>query len=428
MGKPHMTPSGVVSASARTRSQTVSTTQVELARLLGLGGAELDRFVIGEAEKNPFLRPGKMSRSRGSAAVSPDYTNLEDRTAATFEKDVLDQISACDFSTQQAAIARVFFENMDERGLLPESVRAQIKGAAREVLDRLQALEPVGVFACGLAECYEIQLNRQDALTSEMRLLLAHLTSFESGGVDRLCAVTGMSQIDADRCLAQLKRLNPWPAYGRGSVAHEEYCIPEVAFFYDDGDVRVGTESVGAWVDEGLHRRICRANGKTRCPATDEAFSSARNLVTALEMRHATIIKIATVLANRQKAFLTGAEPSLNSLTMKDVAAEVGAHESTVSRAVRSTYARAPIGVIELRALFPQKREVNALSCAFTNDEIHTKLIELVRSELAPRSDSELCAELKAFGMDISRRTVAKYRSALKIPPATQRTAGELHA
>lgn len=431
MAKPHVIQSGSVRVSAGANAQTVSTTQIELARLIELGGAALERLVFEEAEKNPFLRVRRKSASSRFQAVTKGDAEPVDSSDITFEDEVLEQIAACNLSTGEASIARVFFEHLDERGLLPETLKAGIMGTARDVLDRLQALDPAGVFACGLAECYEIQLKRQGALTSELRLFLAHLSSFESGGLGRVCAATGMLQSEAHHCLEQLKSLNPWPTYGRGSVAHEDYCIPEVALVYEGDDVRVVNEFGGEFdlrVDEALHRRIRRANGSARCQVTDEAFSSAKNLATALEMRQATILKIATVLAFHQRAYLTGAQSSLLALTMKDVAAEAGIHESTVSRAVRSTFARTPIGVVELRKLFPQKREVNALSCAFTNNEIQTKLIELVKNERTPRSDSELCTELKAFGMNISRRTVAKYRSALRIPPATRRRAGEIHA
>ncbi|MEQ8934144.1 MAG: hypothetical protein RIE24_06325 [Silicimonas sp.] len=431
MVKRHLMLSNAARVKVGTRAQTVSTTQIELSQLIELGGTALERVVFDEAEKNPFLRARRKSASNHYRAGTQGHMEPVDGSTITFEKDVLEQIAACNFSTERAAIARVFFEHLDERGLLPDALKARIRGTARSVLDCLQVLDPPGVFACGLAECYEIQLMRQDSLTSEMRLFLAHLSTFESGGIDRLCAVAGISQSSAHNCLEQLKCLSPWPAYGRGSVSHGEYCIPEVALVYDGDDVRVLPEldwHLDVQVDESLHRRICRANGEVRCPAVDEAFSSATNLATAIEMRLATILKVAAVLATHQRAYLTGTEFAPKALTMKDVAAEAGIHESTVSRAARATYARTPIGVVELRALFPQKRVVNAHSCAFTNDEIHTKLIELVRSERTPRSDSELCTELRAFGINISRRTVAKYRTSLNIPPATQRSAGEVSA
>jgi RNA polymerase sigma-54 factor len=330
------------------------------------------------------------------------------------------------------AIAAQMIASVDAAGRLAaeDATIAALLGTETErvaaVRARLQRFEPVGMFCRSLRECLAVQLAEKNRLDPAMAALLDHLDLLARRDLRGLMEVCGVDAEDIAEMIAELRRLDPKPGANH-DAAPPAAVVP---------DVLMRREPDGAWslelnpetlprvlINRGFHARamvLCR-DRDDRQFLTDR-LQSATWLVKSLEQRANTILKVAAEIVRRQDGFFRHGIAHLKPLILRDVAEKVEMHESTVSRVTANKYIATPRGVFELKFFF-------TTAIAGTGGESHSaeavkhRIRDLIAGERPDDilSDDALVAKLREEGVDIARRTVAKYREALRIPSSVQR-------
>jgi RNA polymerase sigma-54 factor len=303
-------------------------------------------------------------------------------------------------------------------------------GQLREALKLVQTLDPLGVGARDLKECLLIQLRARQAeghdVTLEIELVSRFLRDIEANRLPQIARRLGRSIDDIKAGLASLSKLNPRPGSTIGHPAAPAVNPDVIIEIDEDGQIIARTPD-GRGPRLHISREYRRMVREKSIDTSARKFlqtniRSAQWLMTAVEQRRETIRRVAEEVFTFQRGFLDDGPEALKPLPMSDVAEKVGVHVATVSRAVAGKYAQTPRGIFPLRMFFSGGTRT-AQGQDVSWDAVKVKLQEIVDSEDKnhPLSDDDLAAAMKTQGIDIARRTVAKYRGLLNIPPARQR-------
>jgi RNA polymerase sigma-54 factor len=290
---------------------------------------------------------------------------------------------------------------------------------------RMMRFDPVGLFALTLAECLSAQLADRNRLDPAMQALLDNLDLLARRDLRRLSAVCGVDTEDIADMVAEIRRLDPKP----GSGFEQTPLSPVVP------DVLMRRGADGSWilelnqetlprvlVNRTFHARVAPRTGKEDRSFIAERLQTANWLVKSLQQRAQTILRVATEIVRQQDGFFRRGVAHLRPLILRDIAEAVEMHESTVSRVTANKYMATPRGTFELKYFF-------TTAIAGTSGEFHSaeavrhRIRSMIGSE-GPAdvlSDDAVVAVLRREGVDIARRTVAKYREALGIPSSVQR-------
>jgi RNA polymerase sigma-54 factor len=296
------------------------------------------------------------------------------------------------------------------------------------VLQILKGFEPTGVFAANLSECLRLQLAEQNLLDEAMGNLVGHLDLVARRDYRALCQICRVSMEDLQGMLASLKRLNPKPGNAFGS----EPVTPVVP------DVIVRPSPDGSWIVELNSETLPRVLVNNRYLAQvsrnttrdeDKLFladchANAAWLVKSLDQRANTVLKVAREIVSQQDAFLVHGIQYLKPITLKTVADAIGMHESTVSRVTSNKYMATPRGLHELKYFFTNAIAASAAGeAAHSSESVRHRIRELVAAEQQNHilSDDDIVETLRKEGIDLARRTVAKYRESLGILSSVQR-------
>lgn len=330
-------------------------------------------------------------------------------------------------------IALILMDHLDEAGYLKADLAelAAKLGCGIEkiesVLAQLQKLEPVGIFARSLKECLALQLKEKRRLDPAMQTLLDHLDLLAAREKDKLMKLCGVDAEDFADMVAEIRALNPKPA-----LAFDHDAAPTII---PDILMRAGKD--GAWLielnQETLPRVLVnetylaqvqgRAARKQEKDYLSERLQSANWLVKALHQRATTILKVATEIVRQQDMFFQHGVEFLKPMTLRDVATIIGMHESTVSRVTSNKYIATPRGMFELKYFFSVSISGCAGLSAHSAESVRHRIRQLIEEEGTSNilSDEALVKILKREGVDIARRTVAKYREAMHIATSAQR-------
>jgi RNA polymerase sigma-54 factor len=347
------------------------------------------------------------------------------------------QLELTHLSARDAAIGAAIIDSLNDDGYLTEpleSLRLSLadSDAAPEpdemeaVLHRLQAFDPPGVAARDLKECLFAQLRQRDAAEDPaqalaMTLVNGHLEALAAREHRPLCRLLGVGRPELDAAVALILELHPRPG---AAIAGEpvDYVVPDVLVTRRDGRwlVELNPDAlprvrVNAGYAAALRRRGTGAD-------LSQQLQEARWLVRSLKMRSETLLRVAESLVRRQSAFLDRGDEAMQPLLMKDLANELELHESTVSRVVANKYMATPRGTLAFRRFFSAELATDSGgACSAT--AIRAMIKKLVAQEdlRAPLSDSDITRELVSRGIHVARRTVAKYRESMTIPPAHER-------
>ncbi|MEX0758655.1 MAG: RNA polymerase factor sigma-54 [Tistlia sp.] len=321
---------------------------------------------------------------------------------------------------------------LDEAGYLvtPLGEVAEQLGCAEaeveRVLLRLQRFEPAGLFARSLRECLALQLADQNRLDPLMERLLENLPLVAERDYAKLRRLIGCDAEDLTDMLAEIRRLDPRPGLSYEGGAAEPI-IPDVLLrARPDGSwlVELNADTLPrVLVDQGTYSRVvgqCRSRRDK--DYLTEQLQQANWLVKALHQRAGTILKVASELVRQQDAFFRKGVRHLRPMTLRVIAEEIGMHESTVSRVTSNKFLATPRGTFELKYFF------SAALGGFGGEEhaaesVRDRIREMIAGESpqAVLSDDAIVDKLKVEGIEIARRTVAKYREALNIPSSVQR-------
>jgi RNA polymerase sigma-54 factor len=372
----------------------------------------------------------------GKGGFDGDLDGLEDSLSRekTLAEHLHDQLAVAGMDAAERAIALVLIDAVDEGGYL----RAELGEIAERlgcdpsrveaVLTRLQGFEPTGVAARSVRECLALQLTERDRLDPAMEALLDNLDLLARRDMPGLRKACSVDDEDLKDMLGELRALTPRP----GAAFGGEPASPVIP----DAMVREGPG--GTWhvelnsdalprllVDQRYHARV---SGSARSEADktfiSDCLASANWLVRSLDQRAKTILKVSSEIVRQQDGFLAFGVEHLRPLNLKTVADAIGMHESTVSRVTSNKYLATPRGVFEMKFFFTAAIQSTNGGEAHSAESVRHRIRQLIDAErdvAAVLSDDRIVEILNETGVDIARRTVAKYRESMRIPSSVER-------
>ena len=397
--------------------------------VLGMASQDLSDLLKELAETNPYLsyKAPRAFAARGGedfdavAAVAADRPSLM--------AHVVEQIELAFTSAADRMIALHFAEALEPTGWLGQPVEtiALLAGVpeprAAQVLSVLQGFEPAGLFARKLAECLTIQARDADILTWEVETLLANLDLLAAGRMAELADLCDCEVTDLPDIVALVRGLDPKPGLAFDHVPAPVFPPDLIAARGADGWTvelnRATTPRITVREDLNTDSAEDRDARRQR----RKALAEARAMALALERRGDTLLRTATVLVARQSRFLELGTAELVPLTLEDVAAELGVHPSTISRAVSGRMIQTPTRALPLKAFFSRAVSTTGAGANVSRDSAMNFVQRAVGAEdpSEPLSDDAIVDLARREGLRIARRTVAKYRSALGLGSSYER-------
>jgi RNA polymerase sigma-54 factor len=396
---------------------------------LELNGRDVDRR-LGEQSDWASVRPSTHNGGAGEAS------NLEEFVAAggSLADHLTEQLHLAITDPAERLIGGHLIHMVDEAGYLQGSldeVTAKLGASedlAAKVLATLQGFDPPGVFARNLAECLALQLRDRNRYDPQIAKLLDNLPLLGSHNLAALKRAVGVDADELVEMITEIKRLNPKPGLKFGSVQIQPV-LPDVI-------VRPGRNS--SWSVELNNDTLPRVlvnrsyySIVTKTTRSDEdkgylldCLQNANWLVKSLDQRARTILRVAEEIVRQQDGFLTYGIEHLKPLNLRTVADAIFMHESTVSRVTSNKYMSTPRGMFELKYFFTSAiSSASSVGEAHSSESVRHRIRQLIDAEVPQSvlSDDRLVEYLKRDGIDIARRTVAKYREALRIPSSVQR-------
>ncbi len=422
----------------RQQQTLVMTPQLQQAiKLLQMSNAELADYVAGEVERNPLLdfQPSQPAAgpapSGGGGATGPD----DDMLAGIAEEISLwehlqEQIRfmRLDPDTREAAL--ILADELEDDGYLrvrPEEIAQRHRLGMTQIARGLRAVqdcEPTGVGARTLQECLALQLRERDRFDPAMAALLGHLHLTERGPTRELQRICGVDAEDIEDMLAELRALDPKPGLKFNRVP-VQVAVPDIYVAVGPAGLSVELNTTTlprVLVDNAYLAELGGQDGVSKA-FISECRSSANWLVRSLEQRARTILKVASEIALQQERFFHDGVGSLRPLTQRMIAERVNLHESTISRVAAGKVLACDQGTFELRYFFTSAIQSVSGGEGFSSVAVQDRIRTMVDGEEARRtlSDDRLVSMLQAEGIDIARRTVAKYRGVLGIPSSVER-------
>ncbi|MCX5567756.1 RNA polymerase factor sigma-54 [Kaistia nematophila] len=386
----------------------------------------------GEAAGLPPVDPWSTPSDRH--AVSSDDYNLEAFVAEERSLAALlgDQLGLAVIDPGLRLIGQALIDEIDEAGYMRaslEAVASRLGAPLEQVEDALailQTFEPTGIAARDLADCLAIQLRERGRLDAVMRTLIGHLDLVarrDMSGLKRLC---GIGDEDLAERLRLLRTLDPKPGSAFGSAPIHPVVPDVVVRAAPDGSWRIelNTDTLPrVLVNQSYYSKVARRSKGEDRTYLSECLQTANWLVKSLDQRARTILKVATEIVRQQDAFLAHGVAHLRPLNLKTVAEAIAMHESTVSRVTSNKYMATPRGVFELKYFFTASIASSEGGEAHSAEAVRHRIKALIDAETPDDvlSDDTLVKMLRDSGIDIARRTVAKYREALRIPSSVQR-------
>ena len=376
------------------------------------------------------------SRAGSGGTFEGDGDGMESaaQRPKTLSEHLLDQLALSPLDATQRAIALVLIDGVDDGGYLridlidvAERLACELV-AVEAVLTCLHTFEPTGIMARDVRECLSLQLAERDRLDPAMAALLDNLDLLARRDMASLRRACGVDDDDLKDMLSELRALTPRPGAAFGGEP--------AAAVVPDAIVREG--SGGLWhvelnsdtlprllIDQRYHARV---SGGSRTDAEKtfvaDCLASANWLVRSLDQRAKTILKVASEIVRQQDGFLAYGVQYLRPLNLKTVADAIGMHESTVSRVTSNKYLATPRGVFEMKFFFTAAIQSSDGGVAHSAESVRHRIRQLVDAERdaeAVLSDDRIVEILNEAGVDVARRTVAKYREAMRIPSSVER-------
>lgn len=374
-----------------------------------------------------------------SAGWSDDFSErqFEDTSSSSLREHLLAQIRLAHFSEVDAAIATAIAYAIDDDGFLHEDIqdiRASLLPEVKvdddevlAVLHRVQRLEPVGVASRDPGECIRVQLKAQPTGTKGVDLALRLARDFlklvAGNAYEDMLRETGASSESLKQALELIRGLEPRPG-ARFDNRRDEYLVPDV-YVRQDGDEWITTLSPESNPSLRLNKYyigLLRKSGGEDAEYLRGRLQEARWLLSSLELRNRTLLKVSQCIVDTQKEFLTDGEMAMKPLILKEVSEQVGVHESTVSRATTRKYMLTPRGIFELKYFFSSHvRTTDGGMVSATATKARIQMMIENEPPKTPLSDQEISRLLLEVGIRAARRTVAKYRESLGLGSSNER-------
>jgi len=377
------------------------------------------------------------SNTGAVSSPSEDFT-YQGETSDSIQDHLCWQMELTPFSDTDRTIAIAIIEAVDDAGYLTVSSDEILESVGIEnleldeveaVLKRINMFDPIGVAARSIAECLIIQLNQFDENTpylNETKLIITeHIDLLGNRDYRQLMRKTKLKEEQLREVMRLIQSLNPRPgdAVIKGD---DQYVIPDVSV----------EKKNGRWIVElnpdtapklSINQQYAAMTKTTKSSSNDGQFirsnlQEAKWFIKSLESRNDTLLKVSNCIVQRQQGFLEHGEEAMRPMVLNDIAEAVDMHESTISRVTTQKYMHTPRGIFELKYFFSSHVSTeNGGECSSTAIRSLIKKLILAETPAKPLSDSKMANILAEQGINVARRTIAKYRESLAIPPSNQR-------
>lgn len=416
--------------------------------VLQMGTEELNQCIEEEVLSNPMLDYAKepekkeVRRSQGEGIGYYSRKKTEDTDYQSYLNAIADeksedtelaeylrmQLYTKKISPRRQKIGEYLIECLEESGYLKMDMDELAKGIglSKEELEReirfMQTLEPCGVFARDLKECLLLQVQGEEQMQRQARLLIEkYLDEIAQNKIPQISKQTGLTTAEITKTIRYIKEeLEPVPGRGYGCANRNEYIYPDITVKEDEKGYRIILNKEKVHTLE-LNREYLPMLGQVHSSEENkylkEQYQKAKILLRNIGKREETLATVAEAIVDWQREFFEKGKASLKPMNLLDIAQELDVHESTVSRAVRDKYLECRWGIFELKYFFSNKTSDG------NNCNVLTCIQEIIRSEnkQKPLSDAKIAEQLEKKGIRISRRTVTKYREQMQIPNTQMR-------
>ena len=370
-------------------------------------------------------------------ALDDDIPVYQGETTESLQDYLMWQVQLTPFSETDLAIATAIIDAVDEKGYLSCSAEDILDSfddneleldEVEAVLKRVQQFDPLGVASRNLQECLLLQLATYPKgtqwLTEAKMLLSDHIALLGNRDYRQLVRETKLKESDLKAVMALIHSLDPRPG-NRVIHSDTEYVVPDVSVFKDHGKwvVTINPDSVPRIK---VNEQYAALSKNTRNSADSQFIRThlqdAKWLIKSLESRNETLLKVARCIVEHQQDFFEYGEEAMKPMVLNDIALAVEMHESTISRVTTQKYMHTPRGIFELKYFFSSHVSTdNGGECSSTAIRALVKKLVAAENQAKPLSDSKIATLLAEQGIMVARRTIAKYRESLGIPPSNQR-------
>ena len=443
------------------QTQTLSPQMLQSMEILQMGSQELLEYIEEAVQENPVLEPEErydrqdefsLLRRKLEWLESTDPQNryyhqqdtedegslLSNYGSVTDEDEnlyhyVLSQVKMLELEPELEAAAAFLVESLNQNGWLDEPLESLAAEAGvplermERALEAVQGLEPAGVAARSLSECLRLQLIRRKPVDQlALNIAEGYLEALSKNRYGLIARELGVSQEEVRTACEQIRALNPRPGTGFASREHLTYITPDVIVvsFPDHFELLTNDYFFPTLNLSGYYTRLLKESDD---PEVKDYLTGkvrqAKWVVRSIDQRRSTLMSCAKCILELQEPFFRKGPGHLRPLSLADVAAQMGVHESTVSRAVKDKYIQCTQGVYPLSYFFSRGLGERTGGDSASPDYAKALLKKLIAGEdkRRPLSDQKLCALMAQEGCELSRRTVAKYRDEMGIPNTTGR-------
>lgn len=369
-----------------------------------------------------------------------DFLEIQSGSGESLYEHLRWQLDLTSFSDVDQAIAEIIIDSIDDNGYLQISVEEirenldlpdDIEVGEDEicaVLKRIQHFDPVGVGARDPAECLQIQLAQLDPstpwLAQARQLIHEHVNLLGNRDYNQIMRRMKLSEAELQEVLGLVQTLNPRPG-SQITSSTPQYVVPDVFVTKRKGKWVVNLNNDAAprlRINSQYANLVKRADNSKDNNYLRNHLQEARWFLKSLQSRHETLLKVATCIVERQRNFFEYGDEAMKPLVLRDIAETVEMHESTISRVTTQKYMHTPRGIFEFKYFFSSHVGTDdGGECSATAIRAIIKKLVAAENAAKPMSDSKIASLLADQGVKVARRTIAKYREAMAIPPSNER-------
>ena len=397
-----------------------------------------------DSQWDDYYEPSQTSSTNQKSDDYSDYLeNQSSEDQTSLQEHLLWQLELSNLSNKDRIIANTLIDSLDDSGYLQDSVENIYQNLSKDsaidadefeldeveaVLKFVQRLDPIGSGARNLQECLDIQLQQMldvVAFVSEARLIVEnHLDLVATKNHLQIVKHTKLDIEDVEEAIKLIQSLNPRPG-DLVSTQKSEYIVPDVYVAKHEGvwKVRLNSDSAPKLRINDVYSSLIKDSSKgADADYLRNQLQEARWFIKSLQSRNETLMRVATSIVQHQRAFFEYGEEAMRPLVLRDIAEELEMHESTISRVTTNKYLESARGVFEFKYFFSSHVNTNDGGiCSAT--AIRAMIKKLIKEEpqSKPLSDNKIATLLEQKGITVARRTIAKYRESMGIPPSNER-------
>lgn len=424
---------------------------IQAIQILQFSNQELDSYVQEQVLINPVIetageKPAEEFELPDPERVTDSYRGeyrREEKQQYPYEQHAANDVTLVEhlmFQLQFAPLCeaqrktgKYIIESLDDNGYLTQSRQELAAGLGLEpgeiekVLDVIHTFDPAGVGAENLSECLIVQLAAQDRLTElKQRVISDFLEDMASNRLAVIAKKLGADTEQIQKIADEIRTLDPKPGRAFASQDETRYITPDVFVEKEDGEyhVIINEGSVPHLMVSSYYRQVLResANDRNLAEYLNDRINTANWLIKSIEQRKQTIYNVVSAVVRHQRDFFEYGPKHIKPMTLRQIAEDVGIHESTVSRSINGKYMQSPRGVFEIKYFFTSGVSAGGGE-GMSSNAVKSIIREMVEKEDSkkPCSDQYMADRMQADGINISRRTVAKYREEMGIPSSQKR-------